>query len=214
MILNAESKVAFVWGNGESRRRADKMYAEFWADMKQIGPQYGCNAMYRDMLLDHLVVIDPSMLDEIAKDKDKYAEHNPVWTGYRNPKQWGTKVRNIPKNKRWNAGTSATHLAVQHGHTEIFLIGHDLEPNSNGLTNNMYKSTDNYRKVFEDDIEYDRFYTDWEEMLTVNSGVQYYRVKPESGFIPKVMKRGPVKHITWNAFVSKVKSLRKSLAVA
>ena len=162
------------------------------------------------MVLDHLDVIDPNMLDELAKDKNKYADHYPVWTGYRNPKQWGSKVRNIPKNKRWNAGTSAAHLAVQHGHTDIFLIGHDLEPNQNGLTNNMYKSTDNYRKVFEDDIEYDRFFQDWVDMLTLSSGVTFYRVKPDSGYIPNALKRGAMKHITWNSFCTKVKSLRRA----
>jgi len=212
MISNEESKIAFVWGNGESRRKADKEYSTFWGDMRMIGTHYGCNAMYRDTVLDHLVVIDPNMLDEISKDKNKYADNYNVWTGYRNPKQWGTKVKNIPKNKRWNAGTSATHLAVQHGHKIIFLIGHDLEPNPNGLTNNMYKSTNNYRKVFEDDITYDRFYQDWQEMLTVNSGVQYFRVKPDSGFIPKALKRGPMKHITWNSFCTKVKALRRAVA--
>ena len=76
----------------------------------------------------------------------------------------------------------------------------------------MYKSTNNYRKVFEDDITYDRFYQDWQEMLTVNSGVQYFRVKPDSGFIPKALKRGPMKHITWNSFCTKVKALRKAVA--
>ena len=213
MTLNAESKIAFVWGNGESRRRADKMYSSFWGDMRMIGTHYGCNAMYRDMVLDHLVVIDPNMLDEIAKDKRKYADNYNVWTGYRNPKQWGTKVKNIPKNKRWNAGTSAAHLAVQHGHTDIFLLGHDLEPCANGLTNNIYKSTNNYRKVFEDDIVYDRFYQDWQEMLTsANGGVTLYRVKPDSGFIPKALKRGPMKHITWNSFCTKVKALRRAVA--
>ena len=213
MTLNAESKIAFVWGNGESRRRADKMYSSFWGDMRMIGTHYGCNAMYRDMVLDHLVVIDPNMLDEIAKDKRKYADNYNVWTGYRNPKQWGTKVKNIPKNKRWNAGTSAAHLAVQHGHTDIFLLGHDLEPCANGLTNNIYKSTNNYRKVFEDDIVYDRFYQDWQEMLaSANGGVTLYRVKPDSGFIPKALKRGAMKHITWNSFCTKVKALRRAVA--
>jgi len=213
MTLNAESKIAFVWGNGESRRKADKMYSSFWGDMRMIGTHYGCNAMYRDMVLDHLVVIDPNMLDEIAKDKRKYADNYNVWTGYRNPKQWGTKVKNIPKNKRWNAGTSAAHLAVQHGHTDIFLLGHDLEPCANGLTNNIYKSTNNYRKVFEDDIVYDRFYQDWQEMLTsANGGVTLYRVKPDSGFIPKALKRGAMKHITWNSFCTKVKALRRAVA--
>ena len=213
MTLNAESKIAFVWGNGESRRKADKMYSSFWGDMRMIGTHYGCNAMYRDMVLDHLVVIDPNMLDEIAKDKRKYADNYNVWTGYRNPKQWGTKVKNIPKNKRWNAGTSAAHLAVQHGHTDIFLLGHDLEPCANGLTNNIYKSTNNYRKVFEDDIVYDRFYQDWQEMLTsANGGVTLYRVKPDSGFIPKALKRCAMKHITWNSFCTKVKALRRAVA--
>ena len=37
MTLNAESKIAFVWGNGESRRKADKMYSSFWGDLRMIG---------------------------------------------------------------------------------------------------------------------------------------------------------------------------------
>ena len=88
----------------------------------------------------------------------------------------------------------------------------DLEPNQNGLTNNMYKSTDNYRKVFEDDIEYDRFFQDWVDMLTLSSGVTFYRVKPDSGYIPNALKRGAMKHITWNSFCTKVKSLRRAVA--
>ena len=79
--------------------------------------------------------------------------------------------------------------------------------------NNIYKSTNNYRKVFEDDIVYDRFYQDWQEMLTMaNGGVTLYRVKPDSGYIPKALKRGPMKHITWNSFCTKVKALRKAVA--
>ena len=51
-------------------------------------------------------------------------------------------------------------------------------------------------------------------MLTRNNSVQFFRVKPDSGFIPKVMKRGPIKHITWNTFVNRVKSMRKFMQVA
>ena len=110
-----------------------------------------------------------------------------------------------------NSITLATHLAVQHGNNEIYLIGHDLEPMANGLTNNCYKSTNNYRKVFEDDITYDRFFQDWKEMLIECNEVNFYRVKSDSGFVPKVLKKGLMKHITWNAFVTKIKAHRKSL---
>jgi hypothetical protein len=211
MISKDVSKIAFIWGNGESRKKVDHMYDGFLEDLRMIGEFYGCNAIYRDHRMDHLVLVDPEMLNEISKDKSRYADRYPVWTGYRNPKQWGTKVKNIPKNHRWNAGTLATHLAIQHGNNEIYLIGHDLEPGANGLTNNCYKSTNNYRKVFEDDITYDRFFLDWKEMLTKCNGVNFYRVKSDSGFIPKDLKRGAMKHITWNAFVTKIKAYRKSL---
>jgi len=211
MISKKESKIAFIWGNGESRKKVDHMYNGFLEDLRMIGEFYGCNAIYRDLRMDHLVLVDPEMLKEISTHPSKYADKFPVWTGYRNPKQWGTKIKNIPRNRRWNAGTLATHLAVQHENNEIYLIGHDLESMANGLTNNCYKSTDNYRKVFEDDITYDRFLQDWLEMLTECNGVNFYRVKSDSGFIPKELRRCAIKHITWNSFISKMKAYKKSM---
>ena len=89
MISKDVSKIAFIFGNGESRKKCDHMYDGFLEDLRMIGEFYGCNAIYRDHRMDHLVLVDPQMLNEIAKDKSRYADRYPVWTGYRNPKQWG-----------------------------------------------------------------------------------------------------------------------------
>jgi hypothetical protein len=47
-------------------------------------------------------------------------------------------------------------------------------------------------------------------MLNNCSGINFYRIKPESNFIPKVLKKTKMKHISWNAFVTEIKAHKKS----
>ena len=68
MISKNESKIAFVWGNGESRKKVNRMYDGFWEDLRMIGEFYGCNAIYRDHRMDHLVLVDPEMLKEFCNE--------------------------------------------------------------------------------------------------------------------------------------------------
>ena len=55
------SNIAFVLGNGESRRGIKI------ADLQKHGKVYACNAVYRTETPDVLVAVDPKMMLEIAK---------------------------------------------------------------------------------------------------------------------------------------------------
>ena len=53
--------LGFVIGNGESRRGYDL------TKLKEFGPVYGCNALYRDFIPDVLVAVDEAMIKEIKE---------------------------------------------------------------------------------------------------------------------------------------------------
>ena len=62
---------AFCFGNGKSR-------LDF--DMKVIegrGTTFGCNALYRDMTVDHLICLDNQITHEIVRSG--YSKENHTW---------------------------------------------------------------------------------------------------------------------------------------
>lgn len=143
---------AVVIGNGESRRDLDlKSYNSHTL--------VGCNAIHRDITVDHLICCDRRMAEE--------ATNNPQCKNtqiYVRP-QWHHYYRKIKKNKNiqllpdvpihgelkrdhadhWGSGGYAVLLAAQQAHAEIQLIGFDLYP-VNHSVNNIYKGTANYAK--------------------------------------------------------------------
>ena len=64
--------VAFVIGNGESRKNID-LYA-----LKNYGKVYACNAVFRHYRPDYLVAVDVKMILEI--NQHKWQMENEVWT--------------------------------------------------------------------------------------------------------------------------------------
>jgi hypothetical protein len=127
-----KDKKAYIIGNGESRKGFD-LYAL---------PQdtYGCNALYRDYEPDFLVAVDQLMYKEIAESG--YGEKNIVYTNRNNMKKYGGVCHLIPHNPHKGAGTSAMHLAVSDGHTELVCLGFDCD--ADGPNVNVYKDTPCY----------------------------------------------------------------------
>ena len=66
--------IAFVLGNGESRRGIDI------DDLKKHGTVFACNGVYRTHRPDFLVAVDPKMILEIAETD--YMIHNKVWSNF------------------------------------------------------------------------------------------------------------------------------------
>ena len=144
---------ALVIGNGESRRHVD---ISTYTDHVLIG----CNAIHRDLNINHLICCDRRMAEEAvnnlnAKDTEIYVRD-----------RWHHYFRKIRKNKNinllpevptrgelkkdqaehWGSGGYAVLLAAVLGYREVALIGFDLYPIDHAV-NNIYKDTVNYART-------------------------------------------------------------------
>ena len=134
-----------VIGNGESRNSLNIA--------KRPGLKVGCNAIYRDMFVDHLVCVDRRMVSEaISKN---YNETSFIYTR----KNWISQfkqhhVRTVPdlpyKGElrqddpfQWGSGPYAVLLGAKKAELYVELVGFDLYGRNNKV-NNVYKDTDNY----------------------------------------------------------------------
>jgi hypothetical protein len=176
-------KIAFVLGNGISRKHInlDKL--------KKHGTIYGCNALYREFVPDHLVCVDTKMIIEVSDAK--YNQQYSVWS---NPNKLTNNTPNINimnPNKGWSSGPTAMLLASQHNHKEVYLLGFDYV----GLgvdqekVNNIYAGSKNYKRN-EDRATY---YGNWtrQTMMCANlfPKTKYVRVIPkEDFFVPDYLK--------------------------
>lgn len=144
--------VAVVIGNGESRRDVDlKSYNSHTL--------VGCNAIHRDITVDHLICCDRRMAEEATVNpqcKNTQIYVRPQWYHYYKKIKKNKNIHvlpNVPTQgtlKRdhadhWGSGGYAVLLAAQHDHSVIQLIGFDLYP-VNATVNNIYKGTANYAK--------------------------------------------------------------------
>jgi hypothetical protein len=115
---------ALVVGNGESRKQIDLNL--FKRDEWEI---YGCNALYREFIPDHLIILDSPMREEFEQSGVKVANVH--------------YIEDIPEYEpMMNSGAMALAIAMR-THSEIHLIGFDLE-DSDGRVNNIYNDTENY----------------------------------------------------------------------
>lgn len=164
-------KIAFIIGNGESRKPVQLDY------LREQGVIYGCNALYRDFYPDILVSLDKEMTEEIKEAK---------YPGYHIYKDLNPNVLikdkflidsngvKITRNKGWSSGATAAFIAAsQIEFKEIYLIGFDLY--STNVMNNVYKDTRNYAKSYE-----------------LPTSTTSFREQ-----IGKVIKNFPFKHFIW-----------------
>ena len=141
---------ALVIGNGESRRNVD--IGSF-----QNHILIGCNAIHRDLVVDHLVCCDQRMVREAVENpanKNTIIYVRDLWYHYFRKIQKNKNIKLVPNlpyqsDKRhdqpihWGSGCYAVLLAALSEHRDISLIGFDLYPKENRV-NNIYKGTDHY----------------------------------------------------------------------
>lgn len=126
---------AFVLGNGVSRQTIDLI------KLRQHGPIYGCNALYREYTPDVLVATDRPIATAIQESG--YSARNRFYT--RRPIA-NLGALSIPTNYYGNSsGPVACAIAAQDGHQEIYLIGFDLGPAADQTFNNVYAGTEFYK---------------------------------------------------------------------
>lgn len=145
-------EVAVVIGNGESRSILDL------ESLRTTVTLIGCNAIHRDLLVDHLVCCDNRMVKEVVGRKKSRKLAN-IYTRERYFKDFkmiddSGRVKLLPElpyngllkpdqAEHWGSGPYAVLLAAALKFKCVYIIGFDLHGN-NHLVNNLYKDTPNY----------------------------------------------------------------------
>jgi hypothetical protein len=152
--------VSLVIGNGESRLNFN--YREIEYDLI-----VGCNAIYRDLTVDHLICCDRRMAQEASENLENaktfiYVRERNFHYFRKIKKLKNTRILpNIPfhsEMKRdqpdhWGSGPYAVLVAAQNENETIVLVGFDLYGND-GKINNVYKDTANYNKSSSQAVDY------------------------------------------------------------
>ena len=152
---------ALVIGNGESRRSVDLNI------LKSKYTLIGCNALHRDITVDHLVCCDRRMADEAVNNLDTkqtiiYVRSS--WFHYFRKILKNKNIREVPQlpysgeMKRdqpdhWGSGGYAVLLAASLEFEQVDILGFDLYP-INEKVNNIYKGTPNYARIDGQSVDY------------------------------------------------------------
>jgi len=189
-------KIAFVLGNGTSRKEINHH------NFKKYGTVYGCNALFREYVPDHLVCVDTKMITEISTTQ--YQTKNNVWSNRNKLTERTPGIKIMEPNKGWSSGPTALLLASQHGHKVIYILGFDYVGlgEKQELVNNVYAGTKNYKGV----NDRATYYGNWQRqtMMCINQfpKTKYYRIiKSMNDYIPDHLKDlTNLSHITVDDF--------------
>ena len=107
-------KRAFVLGNGRSRLTIN------CEKLKEYGTVYGCNALYRDFLPDHLIAVDVKMVLELVENN--VLDTVQVYTNFNNRFKNTPKLNVFQPSKGWSSGPTALWLASTHGYLSLIHI--------------------------------------------------------------------------------------------
>ena len=178
------AEVAFVLGNGQSRKGIDLN------DLKEKGTVFACNAVYRTHQPHWLVAVDPKMMMEIAETD--YVVHNKVYSNYNNQYEKHKKLLDhvtwSKPSLGWSSGPTALKLACDHGFKEIYILGFDYQGHKEDSKNNRYKlnnvfgDTRNYKKRNDDATLYGYCMNQTKRCLQDYKDVQFHRVIPKGWF--------------------------------
>jgi len=185
----------FVLGNGTSRKGIKL------EPLKELGKVYGCNALYREFDPDYLIAVDAKMIIEI--DKKKYQMRNPnVWTNFNKAYKYIEGLNYFRPSKGWSSGPTALHLASEHQHDSIFILGFDYKGLENGKrVNNVYAGTPNYKKTTDAATYYGNWLKQTSTVIKNNPQITFYRVIAPDNFQPQELNKfSNLKHITVEDF--------------
>lgn len=172
-------KIAFVVGNGTSRKSIEI------TGLLNKGTVYGCNALYRELTPDHLIAVDVKMIKEIINSK--YNLTSSVWTNSNSYTKTQKFLNIFNPSLGWSSGPSALNLSVEHGHTEIYILGFDYvgTGSHNEKVNNVYAGTINYKKQDDRATYYGNWVKQTATVISKNPHIKFYRViTNELNYIP------------------------------
>jgi hypothetical protein len=200
------AEVAFVLGNGQSRKGIDLN------DLKQKGTVFACNAVYRTHQPHWLVAVDPKMMLEIAETD--YVVHNKVYSNFNNQYEKHQKLLDhvtwSKPSLGWSSGPTALRLACEQGFKEIYILGFDYQglavdaKKNRFQLNNIYGDTRNYKKSNDEATFYGNWMNQTKRCLQDFPDVKFHRVVPNNWFKPKDLEwKENMDHPTTEEFLSK-----------
>ena len=197
------SSIAFVLGNGESRKGIEIN------DLKEKGTVFACNAVYRTHRPHFLVAVDPKMIFEIAETD--YPVHNKVWSNFNAQYNKHPKILNhinwFKPSLGWSSGPTALRMACEHGFKEIYILGFDYQGLNQGkrfTLNNIFGDTRNYKKRNDEATFYGNWMNQTKRCLQDFKDVKFHRVIPKGWFKPKDLGwAGNIDHPTTEEFLAK-----------
>ena len=197
------SSIAFVLGNGESRRGIEIN------DLKEKGTVFACNAVYRTHRPDFLIAVDPKMIFEIAETD--YPVHNKVWSNFNAQYNKHPKILNhinwFKPSLGWSSGPTALRMACEHGFKEIYILGFNYQGLNQGkrfTLNNIFGDTRNYKKRNDEATFYGNWMNQTKRCLQDFKDVKFHRVIPKGWFKPKDIEwAGNIDHPTTEEFLAK-----------
>ena len=195
--------IAFVLGNGESRRGIDI------DDLKKHGTVFACNGVYRTHRPDFLIAVDPKMILEIAESD--YMLHNKVWSNFNAQYNKHQKILDhcnwFKPSLGWSSGPTALRLACDQGFKDIYILGFDYQGHKDGNRfrfNNVFKDSRNYKKSKDEATFYGNWMNQTKRCLQDFKDVKFHRVIPSGWFQPKDLEwNGNIDHPTTEEFLSK-----------
>jgi len=179
---NPNEKIAFVIGNGTSRKPINL------EDLHSIGKTYACNAVYRTFSPDYLIAVDVKMILEI--NKAGYQHKNAVWT---NPNKSYAKIQNLnyfQPSKGWSSGPTALWLASEHSYDKIYILGFDFRGLNEGkMFNNIYADTANYKKSTDSATFFGNWMRQTTNVIKSNPDIEYVRVIAPDNYCPEELNK-------------------------
>jgi len=200
------AEVAFVLGNGESRKGIEIN------DLKEKGTVFACNGVFRTHQPHFLIAVDPKMLLEIGETD--YVVHNKVYSNYNAQYTKHQKlldhVQWFKPSLGWSSGPTALRLACDQGFKEIYILGFDYQGHSEAQNknrfrfNNLYKDTRNYKKSNDEATFYGNWMNQTKRCLQDFPDVKFHRVVPNNWFKPKDLEwKENMDHPTTEELLSK-----------
>jgi hypothetical protein len=177
---NQISNQAVIIGNGISRKDFNLKILQnhhggmLGASKLQL---YGCNALYRDMTPDFLVV--SGLADGIIKEvaNSGYCDNNVVYADAMHVQEYPGKFYLIPQDPGWNSGSMATYLACFDGHTKIYLLGFDCQDTPQ-FNYNVYAGSNGYQPVTGAQVDSSFLELTMKKVFDTYNQVQFIRVMP------------------------------------
>lgn len=195
------SKVAVI-GNGESRR--DINLDQYRSTHTLIG----CNAIHRDMIVDHLICCDRRMAAEATANpqtKETLIYVRDHWFHYFRKIQKNKNIRHLPEipyrgelkkdqPDHWGSGGYAVLLAASLGFDEIELVGFDLYPVAQSV-NNIYKGTENYSRIDAQPVDPSYWIYQIAQVFRYNSNRQFIIRNHQSWKMPTEWQKNNVSFV-------------------